>query len=140
MNYIRDESEVYRSHSASTHYKYRGRFWNDVKHEALVRYTMLTLIGVIQAIVAYSANFVTKSLNASKFDTVGDIMQKVSLCHMSYLLIVSWLMVHGLLLLGRSSLVVMVQYYLNLLIGFFHGTIHLVLLNNSHHKINSLCI
>lgn len=61
LSYQIDESEVFRAHAASQHYRTRGNYWNDGKSEILLRYINLALIGVIQGCIAYSANFVSKS-------------------------------------------------------------------------------
>ena len=56
LTYNEDESEAYRAHNASTHYKYRGTYWNEGKREIMIRYIQLALIGLIQGSIAYFCN------------------------------------------------------------------------------------
>jgi len=75
LNYIPNESEAWRAHRASEHFRYRGRFWNVGKRDIMVRYFSLALIGITQGTIAYLTNFAANQLTDSKFDTVADIMQ-----------------------------------------------------------------
>jgi len=61
LTYQADESEAFKAHAASQHYKYRGKFWNDGKREMLLRYINLTLIGLAQGSIAYFTNVVSRS-------------------------------------------------------------------------------
>ncbi len=57
LGYLGDESEAFRAYSASQHYKFRGKFWNEGKRDIMVRYFMLALIGVCQGTVAFYCNY-----------------------------------------------------------------------------------
>jgi len=75
LTYQADESEAFKAHAASQHYKYRGKFWNDGKREMLLRYINLTLIGLAQGSIAYFTNVVSRSFIESKFDRVAEIIE-----------------------------------------------------------------
>lgn len=62
LNYIVDESEVWRAHRASEHFRHRGRFWNKGKRDVIVRYTSLALIGITQGTIAYLTNITAAKL------------------------------------------------------------------------------
>ncbi len=57
LNYRGDESEAFRAYSATQHYKYRGEFWNEGKRDIMVRYFVLTCIGLTQGTVAHWCNY-----------------------------------------------------------------------------------
>lgn len=62
LTYPTDESEAYRAYAAQTHHKYRGRFWNEGKHEMMQRYFFLACIGISQGSVAYFTNLACGTL------------------------------------------------------------------------------
>jgi hypothetical protein len=61
LTYVTDESDVWRASIASQHYQHRGIFWNIGKHQTLMAYVLIALIGMVQACVAYFANMMTSS-------------------------------------------------------------------------------
>jgi len=76
LNYLVHESEAWRAHQATEHYRHRGRFWTRQKYEIMVLYSSLALIGLLQGTVAYLTNIATSKLIESKFETVIEIMQE----------------------------------------------------------------
>ena len=38
------------------HYAHRGNFWNDGKHETLMRYLFIAIVAITQAAIAYFTN------------------------------------------------------------------------------------
>lgn len=59
LTYVTDESDLSRGAAATDHMDHRGKFWNQGKHETLIRYLNITAIGVVQAAVAYVTNLVS---------------------------------------------------------------------------------
>ena len=60
LTYVADESDTWRGHQAQEHFVHRGEFWNAGKHSTTRSYVLITLIGVVQACVAYSTNISSK--------------------------------------------------------------------------------
>lgn len=60
LSYVADESDTWRARNSQDHFVHRGEFWNAGKHATLWNYVLITLIGVIQACVAYSTNISSK--------------------------------------------------------------------------------
>jgi hypothetical protein len=56
LTYVTDESDAWRGHVAIKHMKYRGRFWNEGKYDTLKEYSLIAMVGVVQASIAYFAN------------------------------------------------------------------------------------
>lgn len=75
LNYIVHESEAWRAHRASEHFRHRGRFWNKGKRDIIVRYISLALIGITQGSIAYLTNITANKLTDNKYETVLGIMQ-----------------------------------------------------------------
>lgn len=73
LTYVTDESDAWRASVATTHYQHRGNFWNDGKHATLVRYTLIAVVGIVQACVAYFAN-----ITSSYFITVSYVVNLVN--------------------------------------------------------------
>lgn len=59
LTYVSDESDLSRGAAATDHMDHRGKFWNQGKHETLIRYLNITATGMIQAVVAYVTNLVS---------------------------------------------------------------------------------
>jgi len=74
LSYLYDESEVFRAHNQMEHHLYRGRFWNIGKKATYERYTLLAIIGILQAGVAYFVNISCGSLIDFKFEAASSIM------------------------------------------------------------------
>jgi len=74
LNYRGDESEAFRAYSATQHYKHRGEFWNEGKREIIVRYCILSCIGLVQGTVAHWCNYACHVCTEQKFGHVADIM------------------------------------------------------------------
>ena len=74
LNYIDDESEVWKAHKAVEHHLHRGKFWNTGKHETMHRYFIIASIGIIQGVVAYGTNITSSSFIESKYKAANDIM------------------------------------------------------------------
>lgn len=45
LEFVRDDSDVYRAHVNMDHYNHRGAYWNSRKHETLMRYIITALVG-----------------------------------------------------------------------------------------------
>eukprot|EP00980_Cylindrotheca_fusiformis_P031518 scaffold26496_cov113-Cylindrotheca_fusiformis.AAC.1 len=45
LEFVRDDSDVYRAHVNMDHYNHRGSYWNSRKHEVLMRYIHTALVG-----------------------------------------------------------------------------------------------
>ena len=60
LTYVTDESDTWRGHWAQEHFVHRGEFWNAGKHSTTRSYVLITLIGIVQACVAYSTNISSK--------------------------------------------------------------------------------
>ena len=71
LTYILDESDAWRAHAATEHYRHRGKFWNKGKHHTLVGYLLLACVGMGQACVAYFTN-----LTSTFFISVSTYVQK----------------------------------------------------------------
>ena len=56
LTYILDESDAWRAHAATEHYRHRGEFWNKGKHHTSLGYLLLACVGMGQACVAYFTN------------------------------------------------------------------------------------
>ena len=74
LTYTPDESDVWRAHWALEHMKMRGRFWNHGKFNTIQTYFWIVMTGILQAVVAYVANFssrvfieVSKDLSMNEF-------------------------------------------------------------------------
>lgn len=74
-NYEPDESEVWRAYVAQVHFQNRGHWWTTGKKRSLKRWVLTFAIGVVQAIVATSSNFVCKALARKKFEHVYRILR-----------------------------------------------------------------
>lgn len=61
LSYQGEESDAFRAYAAAQHYRQRGHFFNDGKREIMIRYIILTLIGVFQGCIAYGTNVVSRS-------------------------------------------------------------------------------
>jgi hypothetical protein len=61
LQYLEDESEAYRAFKASSHFHYRGAFWNEGKRKIMVRYMQLVMIGIFQGSIAYFTNVFSQS-------------------------------------------------------------------------------
>ena len=75
LTYVDDESDVSRAHLAAEHYRHRGQFWNDGKHQTMIRYVMIIVIGLVQATVAYLTNVTTNYFVTNKFDRVNELIE-----------------------------------------------------------------
>ena len=75
-NYEPDESEVWRSHSASKQSLDRGQWWTSSKQRAMKRWILTLVIGIIQGLVAYACNLATRWLSKIKFDHVYELLQE----------------------------------------------------------------
>ena len=63
FTYIDTESDVWNAHVAAKHLNYRGGSCCNVgKRDVVVRYASIALIGIIQACVAFFANWVSRSI------------------------------------------------------------------------------
>lgn len=74
-NYEPDESEVWRSHLAEIH-RSENQWWTAAKKSALKRWILTFAIGVAQAIIAMTCNYVTRTLSAHKFESVYEFLEK----------------------------------------------------------------
>ena len=77
-NYEPDESEVWRAYVAQLHFSNRGQWWTTGKKRALKRWVLTFFVGVVQALVAASCNFSSKSLSRHKFETVYGLLARTS--------------------------------------------------------------
>jgi hypothetical protein len=59
LTYEQDESDAWRAHVALDHYQHRGRFWNQGKHQTMIRYLTIAMVGITQAGVAYFTNILS---------------------------------------------------------------------------------
>ena len=73
-NYEPDESEVWRAHVKQVHFSNRGQWWTTDKKRALKRWVLTFLIGVLQAIVATTCNFCSRSMSNHKFESVYKLL------------------------------------------------------------------
>ena len=73
-NYEPDESEVWRAYVAQAHFMNRGQWWTTGKKRALKRWILTFLVGVIQALVAASCNFVSRALSKTKYEYVYELL------------------------------------------------------------------
>mmetsp|Transcript_3077 Transcript_3077/g.6128 ORF Transcript_3077/g.6128 Transcript_3077/m.6128 type:complete len:110 (-) Transcript_3077:60-389(-) len=60
---------------ATEHYYHRGKFWNQGKHETSMRYVLLSLVGIVQAAVAYGTNICSSYFISSKYNHVYALLQ-----------------------------------------------------------------
>ena len=60
MTFVPDESDVWRAHWTIEHYMLRGRFWNQKKFENIQTYFWIIMTGIVQAAIAFGANFSSK--------------------------------------------------------------------------------
>lgn len=77
-NYEPDESEVWRAYTAQVHFRNRGQWWTTGKKRALQRWIMTFVIGIVQAIIAASCNFASRSLSSHKYDTLYRLLERTS--------------------------------------------------------------
>uniref|UniRef100_A0A7S4VX51 Chloride channel protein n=1 Tax=Ditylum brightwellii TaxID=49249 RepID=A0A7S4VX51_9STRA len=74
-NYEPDESEVWRAYVAQQHFSNRGQWWTTGKKRSLKRWALTFMVGVIQGILAFLCNMVTRFLSSTKFDHVNALLQ-----------------------------------------------------------------
>mmetsp|Transcript_687 Transcript_687/g.965 ORF Transcript_687/g.965 Transcript_687/m.965 type:complete len:937 (-) Transcript_687:8-2818(-) len=72
-NYEPDESEVWRAYVAQSHFRNRGQWWTNDKQRAWKRWMLTTVIGVIQAFIAFGCNLASRGLSEWKYNYVYDI-------------------------------------------------------------------
>ena len=56
LTYVTDESDAWRAMAATEHYRHRGHFWNEGKHQTSQTYILTAVVGMVQALVAYGTN------------------------------------------------------------------------------------
>jgi hypothetical protein len=56
LTYDLEDSDAWRAHLSLDHYHHRGKFWNQGKHQTMVRYLLIAMVGITQAFVAYLCN------------------------------------------------------------------------------------
>lgn len=59
LTYVTDESDAWRAMAAKEHYRHRGNFWNEGKHQTMITYLEIAAIGIVQASVAYFTNLLS---------------------------------------------------------------------------------
>ena len=73
-NYEPDESEVWRAYVAQVHFSNRGQWWTTGKKRALKRWILTFAVGVVQAVVATSCNFASRSMTSRKYDYIYELL------------------------------------------------------------------
>jgi hypothetical protein len=76
-NYEPDESEVWRAYVAQVHFSNRGQWWTTGKKRALKRWILTFAVGVVQAVVATSCNFASRSMTSRKYDYINDLLNPI---------------------------------------------------------------
>lgn len=75
QNYEPDESEVWRAYIAQKHLRNRGHWWTTGKKQALNQWLLTLIIGVVQGIVAFLCNILSKKLSDVKFEHVYGLLE-----------------------------------------------------------------
>lgn len=75
-NYEPDESEVWRAHTAQVHFRNRGQWWTTGKKRALKRWVLTFIIGVLQAVIATTCNYASRSLSTRKYEHVYELLRQ----------------------------------------------------------------
>ena len=60
LNYVADESDVWRAHWALEHFKMRGTFWNHAKFKTIQTYCHIIMTGIVQAAIPLGTNYASK--------------------------------------------------------------------------------
>ena len=74
-NYEPDESEVWRAFVAQSHFRNRGQWWTNDKKRAWKRWMMTMVIGIIQALIAFVCNLMSRGLSEWKYELVYGIIE-----------------------------------------------------------------
>ena len=82
LNYVADESDVWRAHWALEHFKMRGTFWNHAKFKTIQTYCHIIMTGIVQAAIALGTNYASKEFievsRMTKFSVAGTSSRRES--------------------------------------------------------------
>ena len=76
LNYHPDESEVWRAHVAAQNVNSKEPFWKPFNELEFKRWVIAFLIGLIQALIAFTCGFFVRSLTKFKFDVTYQLLKE----------------------------------------------------------------
>ena len=76
LNYHPDESEVWRAHVAAQNVNSKEPWWQPFNQLEFKRWVIAFLVGLIQALIAFSCGFFVRNLTKFKFDVVYQLLQE----------------------------------------------------------------
>lgn len=76
LNYHPDESEVWRAHVAAQNFNSKEPWWKPFNELEFKRWVIAFLIGLIQALIAFTCGFFVRNLTKFKFDVVYQLLEE----------------------------------------------------------------
>mmetsp|Transcript_32800 Transcript_32800/g.39841 ORF Transcript_32800/g.39841 Transcript_32800/m.39841 type:complete len:791 (-) Transcript_32800:289-2661(-) len=108
-NYTEEESEIWKAHKESEFHLHAGKVWNTSKYGTIHIYAIIAVIGMLQAVVAYTTNIISSTLIEGKYEIANDIMDVEGIDSTHYIQAFKSFYVHQTLFAALAALFVYIE-------------------------------